>query len=125
MLKTWSPPVLWSITIYYFSSLPGSAIHLPPIESIDKVIHILVFAVLNLLVQRGCGKTGGGKRAFRWGVLYSVAYGLVDEIHQYFVPGRFADPFDFAADVLGVVLSSWIYLRYLKTAKRGLRDAKI
>jgi VanZ family protein len=31
----------------------------------------------------------------------AAVYGIVDEIHQYFVPGRDCSPWDWVADALG------------------------
>ena len=45
-----------------------------------------------------------------------AAYAASDEIHQAFVPGRSADPFDFAVDVAALVLAVIIVL-ILKRAR--------
>jgi len=34
-------------------------------------------------------------------LLSAAFYGMTDEIHQYFVPGRSADPWDWLADTVG------------------------
>jgi len=117
LLWTWSPPALWSIGIFCFSSLPGGAILLPPFRFADKVIHFFAYAGLNVLVLRACRGYRTVDRVFTIGMLYSILFGLTDEFHQYFVPGRFADPYDFAADAAGVLVSGWLYLRYV--AGRG------
>jgi VanZ family protein len=42
----------------------------------------------------------------------SSFYGFTDELHQYFVPGRFADPLDLLTDALAaafVAASYWFY----------------
>ena len=51
-------------------------------------------------------------------VLFSIFFGVIyafsDEFHQYFVPGRSADLFDFIADCIGVILVQviiWFYFR--------------
>jgi hypothetical protein len=116
-LRTWSLPALWSIGIFYFSSLPGGAIFLPSFRLADKLIHFFVYAVLNVLVLRGCRKYEPAGRAFTLGMLYSILFGLTDEFHQYFVPGRFADPLDFAANSAGILVSGWLYIRFV--AGRG------
>jgi VanZ family protein len=41
----------------------------------------------------------------------AVAYGLSDEVHQYFVPGRSADPLDLAVDAIGAALFLWAFLQ--------------
>ena len=49
-------------------------------------------------------------------LLSTGVYGITDEIHQYFVPGRFADPWDLLADMVGALLGViayhvWLYLQ--------------
>ncbi|MBT8489380.1 MAG: VanZ family protein [Gemmatimonadetes bacterium] len=39
-----------------------------------------------------------------WLLLAGALYGLSDEIHQMYVPGRSPDPADLAADVVGLLL---------------------
>jgi VanZ family protein len=38
-------------------------------------------------------------------VIFCSLYGISDEIHQYFVPGRSSDIWDWVADTLGAILS--------------------
>jgi len=43
-------------------------------------------------------------------------YGLIDEVHQYFVPGRASNLADWIADVLGAVLGSvavWLVSKHI------------
>jgi VanZ family protein len=35
-------------------------------------------------------------------------YGITDELHQYFIPGRFPDPSDWVADTLGAAAGALI-----------------
>ena len=55
-------------------------------------------------------------------------YGLADELHQYFVPNRYADPVDWVADTLGSAIGAIAVLAlFLVFSKRfgpreGVRD---
>ncbi|MFW6283145.1 MAG: VanZ family protein [Minisyncoccales bacterium] len=40
----------------------------------------------------------------------SLIYAALDEIHQYFVPGRFATFNDFLIDSAGILISSLFYI---------------
>jgi VanZ family protein len=55
-------------------------------------------------------------------VALGVAYGASDEVHQAFVPGRSADPADWAADALGVLAGTFAYAR-LRAWLRGRTPA--
>jgi VanZ family protein len=87
-----------------FSASSGPGAPLPPVRNLDKVLHAGAFGVLSALAVWAL--TRGRVRSATWRVLLgaaliSTAYGALDETHQYFVPGRQADPADLAADALG------------------------
>jgi VanZ family protein len=44
-------------------------------------------------------------------VFYCFLYGISDEYHQSFIPGRFVSGWDVAADVFGASLVAWFWLR--------------
>jgi len=56
-------------------------------------------------------------------MLYSILFALSDEIHQYFVPGRLSDPMDFVADILGVLISGWFFMRIFSHSRSDSVDA--
>jgi VanZ family protein len=48
--------------------------------------------------------------------MIGALYGISDEIHQYFVPGRVMDWTDAVADTCGIALGSWFFHHRRKTA---------
>jgi VanZ family protein len=77
----------------------------------DKLQHLLAYLVLAAALglwfspeywQLHCLRT------FLLIVFISSAYGVVDEIHQYFVPGRDCNVWDWIADTLGAALGALI-----------------
>lgn len=76
----------------------------------DKFAHIAVFGGLAFLLVSGFR----GARLLLCFSLVGLA-GMVDEAHQWFIPGRHADWGDFAADVfaaaMGVLISHAIWQR--------------
>jgi VanZ family protein len=83
---------------------------MPKVEALryDKVIHALVYAVLGGLcfaaVRQTWTLTKG--RMVAAATLCAVLYGLADEFHQLFVPGRSADLYDALADGIGGLLGA-------------------
>lgn len=71
-------------------------------DGFDKVAHAGVFAVLCVLLLFGA-RFPSGWRAAPW-IGLACLYGLLDEIHQSFVPGRSVEVLDGVADVVGAVL---------------------
>ena len=110
----------WMLLIYYLSSLPYTGIEtiwtvtpeqvtrVPESMGDRNIIgHLAIFAVLAWLAQAAIQSwNAGNAHLFRWSVLavvFSVTYGVIDEIHQSVVPGRSASIADVGVDALGAV----------------------
>lgn len=85
------------------TSLPGSAIPTAPFAVSDKLVHLMMYAVLGILVARASDGLRSAK-GFLATLASLVVFGLVDELHQSLVPGRSTDIRDWAADALGALL---------------------
>jgi len=73
----------------------------------DKLLHVLAYLVLGSLALRA---VHGGFHRLRLAptivaVLLTLSYGMTDELHQLYVPGRFASLQDWVADAVGTGLS--------------------
>lgn len=106
----WAPVALTLAYEVYLSSqsdLPASPV---TFSNVDKVLHGGYFFLMASLAYRalrfGHGWTRG--RAALAVVLGFLAYGLVDEWHQSFVPRRESDLRDVAADVAGAALAALV-----------------
>ena len=107
----WLPVFIYCLLIYIQSSRPFP-ISIPDIDYIDKAFHFLTYSVLGALFFRAMGYIYSDNRISRrvlLAIIFSSLYGISDEIHQYFVPGRTADPFDAAADMLGSICGAFMY----------------
>ncbi|MFH1213317.1 MAG: VanZ family protein [Candidatus Neomarinimicrobiota bacterium] len=106
------PAILYAVLIFGLSSLPKTPLTLVPIWNIDKLAHLTeytIFGVLLMLAFTG-GRPGAVLRRTNYGSFFSGAiYGLSDEIHQYFVPGRICSAVDLSADLIGILLGIWIF----------------
>ncbi|MCG8555426.1 MAG: VanZ family protein [Proteobacteria bacterium] len=117
----WGPALLYTVAIWIASSLPHLQVPLDRVPWRDKGVHFVEYAVLGALVVRGALRTWPLVSRVRLLLLSWTAtaiWGLIDEIHQAFVPGRLADVADVVADVLGGVagvavagLLSWLAAR--------------
>jgi VanZ family protein len=92
--------------IFYASSL-----HQPPLaEAVsDKLGHFLAYVILGVLVTRGVAGRLPTRLSWRTALLslcVTIAYGISDEIHQIYVPGRTADIYDVAADAAGGLIAT-------------------
>lgn len=100
-------PWLWPLALAVAISLASgrSEIATPGIFQIDKVGHFAVFGLLATLVARLQPLRG---RAWLAVVLVSL-YGISDEWHQSFTPGRDVQVADWVADTLGAAVAVALY----------------
>jgi MYXO-CTERM domain-containing protein len=66
----------------------------------DVLGHFVAYGTLALLVFWALEAFDVSRPAF-WTLAVILLYGLSDEFHQAFVPGRHPDPFDIATDLAG------------------------
>lgn len=100
--------------IFLLSSRPLPAIFFPPISHIDKFYHAAAFSVIGVLWCRvGYRLTDSLFWALWCGCFLGTFYGISDEFHQIFVPGRSASYGDMIADAVGACLGSlaWLWWR--------------
>jgi VanZ family protein len=79
----------------------------------DKLQHLLAYAALAGAAVLWTSSETWKRRGFAvllCTALSASAYGLVDEIHQYFVPGRDCNFWDWLADTLGAFLGAGLTL---------------
>jgi VanZ family protein len=86
--------------IFLISSFPAPE-DLPVFPFADKLYHILAYGLLASLIYLARGKSRARMYPILIPFLIAFFYGISDEIHQYFVPGRQADVFDALADAAG------------------------
>jgi len=76
--------------------------------NIDKVGHITLyfgFGILLYLTLSSSKNAGIREHAIIFAMILGTIYGLTDEIHQLFVPGRTASIADLLANITGLVLA--------------------
>jgi VanZ family protein len=109
LVGRWAPVVLWMGIVFFFSSLS----RLGPLgRTPDWITHPLEYAVGGAALSRALA--GGGwrtvtARAAVMSTLLATAYGVTDEYHQSFVPGRTSDPADVAKDFAGAAAGAVLY----------------
>ena len=98
----------WAGLIFYLSSQPS--IETPALfPGEDKLFHLIAFGILGFLTMGALQVSHEGYPTRQvWLVALAVMlYGILDEFHQYFVPGRSADVYDVLADAIGGLLGVW------------------
>lgn len=111
------PVLAYSALIFYLSHQRTWPIRPPDLILLDKGAHFLEYWIFGVLVARVIEEVGfftASRTKIFCVLLVSFMYGLSDEIHQWFVPGRTATAGDVVADTLG----GWIGgLTFFKRSK--------
>ena len=106
-----------------FIASSRSQVAAPNIVDFDKFAHFAIYGLLTTLVARAGFP---GRRAW-WAVLIVSLFGLADEWHQSFTPGREVELLDWVADTLGAITAVIAYVYwtgYRRWLEQPLRRAK-
>jgi VanZ family protein len=104
LLGAWGPVVAYCGLIFFLSSQSKFDMAPPGLWDFDKLMHMAEYGVLAALLLRATGKPA-------LSLLIAGLYGVSDEVHQYFVPGRSSSVYDAIADVAGagLVCALWYW----------------
>ena len=97
-----APPTLWAVALLAATSVPVPNVVAP--SGSDKVVHVLLYAVLAYLVVRALRPSRPTLERLALVAVGVSLFGFVDEWHQQFIPGRAQDHMDWIADSIGGVL---------------------
>jgi VanZ family protein len=110
--------LLIGIEIFFFSSFTGTSGGSPGTPWLPRSYHFIVFFLFSFFLLASVK----GDKKLKFGgfvivLVLSVLYGVLDEFHQYFVPGRAMTISDVLTDSLGVFVAMFIYLSLEKYRK--------
>jgi VanZ family protein len=116
----------WMALLFYLSHQPS--LETPMLFSgQDKLFHAGAFGILGFLLLAAQPRQAQG---YNWqqvgiSVLIASLYGLSDEIHQYFVPGRSNEILDWVADTVGALIAAsllaWLSRKWNSAGRRAYR----
>jgi VanZ family protein len=125
--RAWLWPCLLAAAIFAASSrsqIAGAG----AFPGIDKVVHFLIYGLLATLTVR----IRPGRGFAILAVLAASLFGVSDEWHQSFTPGRSVELADWAADTSGAALAVFLYVRWSRyrrclewTMRRNRRVEKV
>lgn len=105
----------YAVLIFYLSGQSQESLPVPQLfPNQDKVMHMTEYAGLGWLAMKALQPLN--RAGFIACVEFFMLFAALDEVHQSFVPGRDADVMDWLADVVGILISSFIY--YTKFNKK-------
>lgn len=141
----WLPPLGYMVAIFFVSSLSNPQIGG---DTPDYILHSIGYFVLTLLLIRlllaeqprllvnlttiFSGSKNTNNALFFWniaslaGVLIAIVYGITDELHQYFTPGRHCSLSDVLANSFGAFMAYGIsMLDYLVISRTSFQKRLI
>jgi VanZ family protein len=112
ILLAWTPAALYTLLIWWLSSQVLDTAFMAHVPFADKGVHFLEYGALAFFIAFAHFYTWP-ERALAGPLVaaaFTTALGLLDELHQGFVPGRFSDVYDLLADALGSLGAALVFL---------------
>jgi len=105
LVSLWAPVAAYAVLIFILSEQEGTLRGLERLG--DKFLHLVGYCVLGVLSLRAFH---GNLKRLRWkpsllALIFTIAYGISDEYHQFFVAGRKASVWDAVANAMGACLA--------------------
>ena len=111
------PPLILMAIIFVLSSISGrlESEGLKFLTDIDpqlqNMLHVPLFGTLQILWLKALTKRGlSGWKNIVACLAISLAYGCFDELHQMFVPGRYASLIDLLLNFTGIVIGTLVFM---------------
>jgi len=101
--------------IFFLSHQPGDFNQLPQFMGVDKLLHSIAYGILAGVFLYGLHPFIHDSNRAVVGiivVLFCVLFGLSDEFHQAFIPGRFVSAWDVAADCFGALFVVCVWFKH-------------
>lgn len=113
----WLPAVAWILVLYTASA--QTSIPSPSRWGLtDKQVHFAVYAVLGVTLGWGWLRARGNV-SHRIALGSGLLYGVLDEVHQAFVPGRAPEIGDVMADWAGVIVGYSLVIGVVRLWRRS------
>ncbi|MDH4318816.1 MAG: VanZ family protein [Desulfobulbaceae bacterium] len=109
--------------LFFLSHQPGDCLKIPDFWQADKLLHSLAYGALGISAMFSLDSEMRRNRKRICGVIvvaFCIVYGISDEFHQSFIPGRTAGFPDVAADTVGGILAVIFWFSVIERAGNHL-----
>ncbi len=113
----------YSAWIFYLSS-GVVEVPLPDFPFQDKMLHMTAYGILATSTWLMLRQWPFFQRPWIWAWIYASTYGVTDEWHQYYVPGRYVDVWDCVADAVGAAFFL-VIIEYIRYRRENVKDPEI
>ena len=105
----------YMLLITYLSHMPQSSTldYVPEYNNMDLVLHFVEYTILGFFLFKSLSTDDFFNINSIYGsIIIGILFGILDELHQNFVPGRQMSLIDALSDSLGVLFGVYISLRF-------------
>ncbi len=123
--NSWLPVIIWAGVIFSFSSFPTTTTTTFYLGDflLKKSAHVIEYGIFATLVYRALINSNVTKSRSMWlSVLIAFMYGLSDEFHQSFTPGRGPKFTDVLIDTFGATLFIYGIINNIKKMPKVVKD---
>jgi len=114
---SWTITLIIALTIFYISSLTFLPPPVGPPSINATVYHISAFFFLAIFLFTSALDRKWNFKKIILSILIVSVYAALDEIHQFFVPGRYMSFNDFLLDFTGIAVASLFYFILILSKK--------
>lgn len=111
------PLILYWIILFIATTLPSTP-YVEVLEISDKLKHLSAYMILAILLSLNLHFQEKWKSPSKFYLSYTfiicITYGVLDEIHQIFVPNRTGEFLDWVADLTGTLIGILIISIFIK-----------
>lgn len=116
-----SPAILIAILIFVFSSIPYPPDIKLSVSNEDLIKHAIAYSIFGFFLARALYHQDRfpklRERHNLFTFILGSLYGISDEFHQFFVPGRSSEVSDLLADSFGILIGMLLF-NYLKNLQK-------
>ena len=106
---SWTITILIFGVIFYISSLSFAPSAASPQSTNATIYHFSIFFILGIFLFISVLERRWKLKKIFVVLLIATTYAALDELHQFWVPGRFCSIEDFLLDFTGILFASLIY----------------
>jgi hypothetical protein len=106
----WALFIIAAGSIFYLSSMTFPTTDTGTPNILATLYHFLAFFLFTMLLYLTSIKRRKLKLGFYLVIIISILYAILDELHQFFVPGRFMSLIDIIVNIAGIMYASLVYL---------------
>ena len=116
-MKNYFPAFIWAAIILYLSASSGVKVpeSLSDLVGMDKLGHLVIYAIFSFLMLLGVFKNRGiNKTSLIFVVILSSVYGVLMEVMQFtFFKGRYFEVLDIIANIIGSFVGLFFFNYFL------------